>query len=365
VIWGRGRLRRPSRKPWFGGKSKAAELIWERFGNTPNYVEPFAGSLAVLLARPYAPKTETVNDLDGLLSNAWRAIRADPDAVACHADQPVVEVDLHARHVALVTARADLTARLMADPDYYDARLAGWWIWGACNWIGSGWCSGEGPWVAVDGLLVHSKSLRESGGVSGKLPHLGDGGKGVSRQLPHLGNGGTGDTRPPVGVARQVPYLSSAGVGVSNPGANPMVLEWIRALSERLRRTRICCGSWDRVTGESVTVKHGLTAVLLDPPYDAEGAQNDVYGAAYDESVSGAAWRWAVENGDNPLLRIAFCGYGDDRELPPGWVAVPWNARKGYQKVKEDGTHNGQREMIWFSPHCLRPDDRGPLFGGL
>lgn len=34
--------------PWFGGKSRAAHLVWERFGAVGNYVEPFAGSLAVL-----------------------------------------------------------------------------------------------------------------------------------------------------------------------------------------------------------------------------------------------------------------------------------------------------------------------------
>ena len=44
--------------PWFGGKSKVAHLVWDRFGNTPNYVEPFAGSLAVLLNRPHAPGIE-------------------------------------------------------------------------------------------------------------------------------------------------------------------------------------------------------------------------------------------------------------------------------------------------------------------
>ena len=32
--------------PWFGGKSRAASIIWQRFGNVRNYVEPFAGSLA-------------------------------------------------------------------------------------------------------------------------------------------------------------------------------------------------------------------------------------------------------------------------------------------------------------------------------
>src|SRR5689334_19180994 len=38
--------------PWFGGKSRVASLVWERFGEVRNYVEPFAGSLAVLLGRP-------------------------------------------------------------------------------------------------------------------------------------------------------------------------------------------------------------------------------------------------------------------------------------------------------------------------
>ena len=45
--------------PWFGGKSRAASLIWDRFGSPANYVEPFAGSLAVLLSRPDAPTIET------------------------------------------------------------------------------------------------------------------------------------------------------------------------------------------------------------------------------------------------------------------------------------------------------------------
>lgn len=43
-------LRRAALKapfPWFGGKSRVAPLIWARFGEVRNYVEPFAGSLAV------------------------------------------------------------------------------------------------------------------------------------------------------------------------------------------------------------------------------------------------------------------------------------------------------------------------------
>ena len=59
--------------PWFGGKSRAAAIIWSRLGDVQTYNEPFAGSLAVLLARPHQPRVETVNDLDCYLANFWRA----------------------------------------------------------------------------------------------------------------------------------------------------------------------------------------------------------------------------------------------------------------------------------------------------
>ena len=73
--------------PYFGGKSSIADEIWRRLGqDAPNYVEPFAGSLAVLLARnPKRIGIETVNDADGLLANFWRAVQADPERVAKYA----------------------------------------------------------------------------------------------------------------------------------------------------------------------------------------------------------------------------------------------------------------------------------------
>lgn len=57
--------------PYFGGKLKAAPLLWSRFGaGCGNYVEPFFGSGAVWLNRP-AEYTgwATVNDLDGNVAN--------------------------------------------------------------------------------------------------------------------------------------------------------------------------------------------------------------------------------------------------------------------------------------------------------
>jgi site-specific DNA-adenine methylase len=66
--------------PYFGGKSRVAAKIWTRFGDVQNYVEPFFGSGAVLLARP-TPFTgpETVNDADGFLVNFWRSIKFAPE----------------------------------------------------------------------------------------------------------------------------------------------------------------------------------------------------------------------------------------------------------------------------------------------
>ena len=155
--------------PYFGGKSKVAHLVWQYFGDVPNYVEPFFGSGAVLLNRPILPgadyKTETVNDADCYLSNFWRALSHDPDGVAQAADWPVNEIDILARHKWLI-AQDDFRVLMVADPEYYNVKIAGWWVWGLCSWIGGGWCHTE----------------------SEQLPHLGDAGRGINRKLPHLGN---------------------------------------------------------------------------------------------------------------------------------------------------------------------------------
>lgn len=113
--------------PYFGGKARAAQIIWDSLGDVPNYIEPFFGSGAVLLARPHEiiSQTELVNDKNGFISNFWRAIRADPEAVAYYADWLISEIDLHARHAWLVNRKERLLWSL-EDPDFYDARIAGW-----------------------------------------------------------------------------------------------------------------------------------------------------------------------------------------------------------------------------------------------
>jgi DNA adenine methylase len=62
---------------YFGGKTAIASRIVAMLPVHEHYVEPFAGSLAVLLAKPPSPM-ETVNDLDGELMNFWRILRERP-----------------------------------------------------------------------------------------------------------------------------------------------------------------------------------------------------------------------------------------------------------------------------------------------
>jgi hypothetical protein len=129
--------------PWFGGKRAVASLIWSRLGNVDNYVEPFAGSCAVLLLRPHLPRIETLNDADHYVANFWRATQQNYEAVVSYADGPVNEVDLHSRHRWLVLSdhAKEFRERMRTDPDYCDPKVAGWWCWGLCCWIGGGWCS--------------------------------------------------------------------------------------------------------------------------------------------------------------------------------------------------------------------------------
>lgn len=63
--------------PYFGGKQTLAERIIAAFPAHGHYVEPFGGSLAVLLAKQPS-RYETVNDLDGDLMTFWRVLRDQP-----------------------------------------------------------------------------------------------------------------------------------------------------------------------------------------------------------------------------------------------------------------------------------------------
>jgi len=234
--------------PWFGGKSRAVGVIHPRLGDCPAYIEPFAGSLAYLLSK--APsRYETVNDLDNYVANFWRAVTADPEAVAFHADWPVNEACLTARHRWLMAAwrKHKFRTRMLCDPTYFDALVAGWWVWGISCWIGAGWCDERSEWNGPGGegnrgramhqpkepdakrqnlarqFAVHKVTVREPSPTPEMMVQSERGPAGVRRvptQRPACSHESKGVTKSPDLMAKASgvrPDLASDGKGVHAP----------------------------------------------------------------------------------------------------------------------------------------------------
>lgn len=61
--------------PWMGSKRRLAGEILKKFPEHKTYVEPFAGSAAVLFARETPARVEVLNDLDGDITNFFRVCK--------------------------------------------------------------------------------------------------------------------------------------------------------------------------------------------------------------------------------------------------------------------------------------------------
>jgi DNA adenine methylase len=325
--------------PAIGGKSAVASLVWERFGKVENFIEPFANSAAILLKNPRGGcQYETINDLNCYVVSYWRAVKTSPDLVAEYSDWPVSEADLHARHKYLVaTPEAEqFRSRVASEPDFYDPKFAGWWAWGGCLWMGPGWCGNA---------------------LTGKEPRK---------------------ARPQLAATR------SRGRGVhSNDSAQTReertawLKDWMKALSDRFRNVRVCCGEWNRVCkSPSVTTRLGLTGVFLDPPYPVKvkgkaSRKKGLYAtdqASDLDQLANDVYDYCLKRGKESKMRIAVCGLaGEAYEALAGhgWTEVQWKS-SGYQNRSESGQVNATRERIWFSPNCVIPErDIYPLFQGL
>ena len=251
-----------------------------------------------MLACPRPAALEVLCDGSGFIANFWRAVKHQPAAVAEWADYPVSHIDLGARHRWLMAQRDRIGAE-MQDPDWPgDAKVAGWWLWGQCCWIGSGWCD----WF-------------------GKIPHASDSGMGVQAigKIPHAGNAGRGADA----------LLTSCG---------RTAWAWLHRIADRLERVRVVHGDWSRCLNNHFGGDD--TAVFLDPPYRSYEA---VYGKA--GAVADAVEAWAREN---EHLRIALCGHQGDYALD-GWDAVEWSRGR----LTYSGSRTTDKECIWYSPACL------------
>lgn len=292
--------------PYFGGKSRISDLVWEQFGLVSGYIEPFAGSAAIALANPnyQSLSMEVLNDFDGMVTNAWRAIKFDPEGVKEWVDWPMSELDLHARSEWVETQREELEARLRGegltdlmrkDPHYCDVKIAGWWIWGMCGSIG-------------DAFIKQKKA------------------------------------KPSITGPR----------GVFGSTFDPDIV--FEGLARRLKNTRIACGNWKRVLTEGILFYQTPVAVFLDPPYAATNRHDTYRHESY--SIAHEVNDWCHEYGDREDVRIILAGYEGDYDLPNTWKCVPWKTAGGYGNIHRaeggttQGRENASRERLWISPSC-------------
>lgn len=101
--------------PYFGGKSRLADWIVSLMPPHRVYLEPFAGSAAVLLAKPPCPH-EVLNDVDGNIVVFFRVLRDQPEEL---------------ERVCSLTpyARDEFAAADLVDPELTDLeRARRWWV---------------------------------------------------------------------------------------------------------------------------------------------------------------------------------------------------------------------------------------------
>lgn len=335
------RFARKAPFPWHGGKSQAAPLVWDLIGDVEHYVEPFAGSLAVLLDRPHPCNqygyVETVNDIDGFIVNAWRSIAFAPDEVAEAASWPVSESDKSAREIAILRWRDEVAAeRLAGDAFWCDPVVAGWWLWAVAVEIAA--FTGNGAWTAdpVSGRIV-------------KQPKSGRRVPGVARNIPFIGGAG--------GIGVNSPSLREPGVSDGenyHPTTMPKLRAWMALLSARLRHVRIINGDWTRVCTDAALHntfalnKNGRAGIFLDPPYN----ESRVY-SHENAALVAEVRQWCIEAGRDPRNRIVLAGYDTEHAAleAHGWSCHGWFVRDSMFRGGR-GDH-AQRERVWASPFCL------------
>ena len=328
--------------PWFGGKSRVADAVWQAFGTVDRYLEPFAGTLAVLLGNPHPPRSEVVCDTNGLLCNFWRSIKWNPEEAARWACWPSMHDDLTARNNYLFSWAREHAHLLSEDPEYYDPKAAGWWVWGVSNWIGSGY-----------GDVISQRKTA--------IPSLNSdvvvGGRGVMRasfrKIPEVGSRR--------GV-NKIPTMRRSGVGAGGlapdyENTRERLRHWFLHLQNRLFRVVVLNRDWRSCTSPTMLGEHDerpglIRGIFLDPPYIMDGVRDaGVYASDADktsDSTARAALEWALTLADRPGFKVAYCCYGFEFEDD----LKDWSHVDGkLTGVRTDKGHL-RKERIYFSPQC-------------
>ena len=283
---------------YHGSKQRWADDVWEKFGDVDVFVEPFCGSAAVWLNCPYNIPTVFLYDVSGLICNYLRAVKHNPDAVIDHSVHPIVHQDLNARTAWLTEWEKENAEKMNTDPHWYDPQAAGWWWW-------------------VQEITIHGHNRQKYRNIPRRSGNPG---------LRHRLSNGT-------------PMAVREGLRVR-----------LLAVRDKLSMAAIINRSWEfavRPAGLYLTRAYDKyptpRAVFLDPPYKSRW--QGIYKGQVPQ-VAHDSYAWAVQNGDNPRLRVAYCCGSDDFECPDGWTTIGPHQYPGCRNENEG-------EVIYFSPACL------------
>jgi hypothetical protein len=323
--------------PYFGGKANACEQVWAAFGAVDNYVEAFAGSAAMLLGAPDGKRIATINDADGfrrqLLARHCRTTQRPSRTMRTgHATRWTCLPAIHgwcARHQrsrkACTPTRSGLTPRLPAGgagvratgsgPDgaaapgrgFMTARKSS--IPASSRTLampGRASTASSRTW-AMPGRASTASSRTWAMPGRASTANLGDAGRGINRSSGRC-RAGHQPQAPAPGRCRD------AGNG-EHP-RRTYIMEWFAKLHQRLRDVRVTCGDWSRVVKDSVTTRHGLTGLFLDPPYTLGAMDYAVGGVGGDLATEVRAW--CAANGQNQMLRIVLCGHKGEHDSLSG-----------------------------------------------
>lgn len=325
---------------YYGNKHYAAEHVWGLLGDVERYIEPFAGSLGVLLGKPhhYGPALEIVNDVDALIVNFWRSVVHDPDTVAKWADWPASTAEIVARRIALREwSESRMREKMFGDVEFYDARIAGFWVYVVANSINNQVESG--PWVRDEqsGRIV--KGARGSGVT-------------ISRIIVE-------EFFAPETLTYESFQCRKMGEQYDGwPADMPrdFAVAIMRRLSSRLRDVRILNDDWQKsVTKKILGVSRCKSVgVFLDPPYDFSVRNDNLYTVDQDVAVDVATW--AVDAAKQyKNLRIVFCGFKGSTSAniveSAGWKEYNFRVRNG--GLNEGVGMSQQLERLYASPSCL------------
>lgn len=298
--------------PYFGAKRHVGSMVWDALGDVQAYVEPFAGTASVLIARPNftGNRREIINDLDGWVTNFWRAVRDRPEELSAAVKGPTMELDLHARNAWLREVGADVAFIdwLAGDPKHCLPEAAAWWMLTLSSSIAGG--SRRGPWVrSGEGVLTHSENPRE----------------GICRTIPNIAGGIT---------------------------PMPKKLEQIKELHKRMESVIVTCGDWKRPVTRALDGPYNSVGVFLDPPYEDRTRTADGKTIYVKDSleVSGEVREWCKTA--NPNWRIVLCGYDNEHDELNG---LGWQKRIPPKTLTGgfDSKLNSRRDRLWMSPACL------------